>query len=311
MAYRLYPPVGDRVIIHPDEDRGSKFGAFRGFTAGLLAEMGNLESGDSGATFEDILFPLLMALKGSVTPTQEDVTDDGDAYLWTFTPTSESADNPDTFTVEWGDDVQVWETEYCFGTGLSVSGAMNEALALSMPMVGRQHSTSSFTNLSDRTVESILMNKTVLKMDDVGGTLGDTAVSSAIVGFNWDLPEHFYPYFTGEGNEYFTAHAEKKVKPTLNLDVIMTSAVATIITTKYQAETNQLVRLESNGTLITSGGSLTNMLRLDGAYRIMNVSELQKDEGLTRVAISLAAEYDSTYAKMFEVAGRNSISTLP
>jgi len=316
MAYRLRPKVGDRAIVQPVEDRGSKFGRFRGFTVSQQAGMGSLESAESGTTFEDILYPLLMALKGGVTPSVPAVTNDPDARLWTFAPTSGSADNPDTFTVEWGDDVQQWESEYCLGTALTINGAINEAWALSMPLVGRQHTPiNNFTaSLQDRAVESILTNKTILYMDDAGAgaVMGTTPVSNAFVGFTWNLGEHFAPKFTGEGNLYFSHHSEKKLFPTLSLDVIMTSAVATLITTKYQAETVQLVRLKGTGSTIGSNGvSLTRHAQIDGAYRIIDVSSLEEEDGLTRVTMELAAEYESNYAKLIEIAVQNAVATLP
>jgi len=310
MAYHLRPKVGDRSIVQPVEDRGSKFGAFRGFSVRKQADMGNLETGDSGLTFEDVLYPLLMAVKGGVTPTTPDPTNAASGRLWTFTPTSGSADNPDTFTIEWGDDVQAWESEYCFGTGLTISGRVNEAWALSMPMVGRQHTAGEFTGaLSDRTVESVITNLSKLYMDDSGGTIGTTQISSAFVGFEWNLGDHFYPVFTGDGNYYFTTHAEKKVFPKLNLDIIVDSTTKALITTKYTTPTVQLVRVDGLGTLI--GGTIYNRVQIDGAYRIMDISSLEEEDGLSRVRMSLAAEYDSTYAKMYEISAQNTIATLP
>lgn len=306
MAMQLYPKVADRDIRQAEEDRGSLAAHFRGYTVQQKADLGNLV-GD--VTFEDILFPLHMAIK-TAAATQPDSAESPATYLHTFSPSLTSANTPKTFTVEWGDNNQVWESEYVIATGLTISGAIGDVWKFSAPLVGRQHTTTSFTGaLSDRTVESCVMNKSKLYMDDTGGSIGSTQIEGAFLGFEWRLPAHFVPLFTGDGALYFYAHSEVKMKPELDLRLIVDSTTKTLITTKYTTPTIQLVRVEGLGSLIED--AFYKYIYIDGAYRIMDVSEISDSDGQSVVTMKLSGEYDSTWAKLFEVIVENSVSVIP
>jgi len=305
MAYTLHPTVGDFSWVQPEEERGSLAAFFRAYAPQRQAELGDL-TGD--ATFEDILYPLLMAVKGGVTPTQPDGTTS--TYLWTFSPNLTSGNDPDTFTVEWGDDVQAWESEYVFATSLTISGALGEAWKVSASLVGRQHTATSFTaGLSDRTVESCLMNLTKLYIDDSGGSIGTTQIETAFISFEWRLPEHFVPFFTADGNKYYTTHSEKKMAPELDLTLVLDSTTKTLLTTKYTAGTIQLVRIAGEGSNIES--TYNKYIYIDGAYLITGIDALTEQDGKTVVALHLVGQYDSDWGKLFEISVENSVSTLP
>jgi len=310
MANLLHPKVGDQQWIQPEEERGSLAGAFRAYFAQRMAELGSLV-GD--VTFEDLPIWLGMAIVGSVSPTQPDSAESPDTYLWTYAPSLTSGNTPDTYTIEWGDDVQVWESEYAFATDLEISGSLGEAWKISMPIVGRQHSTASFTGaLSDRTVESVLTNISKLYMDDAGGSIGTTQIESAFRDFSWKMGEHFAPFFTAEGNKYFTMFSEKKFglgSPTLDITLVVDATTKTLITTKYAAGTVQLVRIEGTGTSIED--AYTRYVYLDGAYLITGVDEIAEANGESVVTLHLAGQYDSTYAKLFEIAVMNKVDALP
>ena len=309
MQFLLHPTVGDLDWQQREEERGSLVGAFRAEAPSQKAELGDLV-GD--VTFEDIIYPLLMAIE-TVTASQPDSSNYPSSYLWDFDPALTSANTPKTFTVEWGDDVQAWEAPYAFATGLKIEGDVNGIWQVTAPLVGRKNDTTTFTaDLSDRTVESVLMNKSKLYMDDAGGTLGDTQITTAFRRFGWDMGEHFAPFQTSDGQKYFTKHSEKKFalgSPQLVLGLVLDSTTKTLITTKYDAGTVQLVRIESTGSEIESGSS--KYIYIDGAYLIQNVAELAEEDGQTLVELTLAGQYDSTYAKLFRIQVHNGVATLP
>jgi len=311
MQFLLHPRVGDKTWVQPEEERGSKVGAFRAYVPQEQAELGDL-TGD--VTFEDLIYALSMAIEG-VEASQPDSSNYPSSYLWDYDPSLTAADTPYAFTVEWGDDVQVWEAEYVFATGLAISGALGEAWKLSAPLVGRQHTAASFTgSLEDRTVESVLMNKSKLYMNDVGATAnpGDTQIQAAFRNFNWKMGDHFTPFFTGDGQKYFTKHSEKKFAigyPQLTLGLVLDSTTKTLITTKYDAGTVQLVRIAGTGSDIESNSA--KYVYIDGAYLIKDVAELAEADGQTLVELTLAAQYDSDYAKLFRIQAHNGVATLP
>jgi hypothetical protein len=308
-SFKLRPVIGDREIVQPEEDRGSLAAFHRGYTVRQLADLGALEANE--LSYEDAPYLFLMALKGAVTSTQPDPTNAATVRLHTFTPSLSSANTPDTWTVEWGEDTQAWESEYCFLRNLKLTGAANSPIKASGALVGRQNATCSFTGaLSARSmVAPAVSNMAKVYFDDAGGTMGNTQLSAAVLDWEWDLGDHFVPVNTQDGNLYFTMVTEQRLKPKLTLTAYLTTAVKTLITTKYAAGTAQLVRLDCLGSLIAT--TFYTRIRIDGAYRIVKVDAIGERDGGSTVRMELSGEYDATWAKLVEVSVQNTVETMP
>jgi len=304
-SFNIRPNVGDRTIVQPEEDRGSLAMFHTGYTTSLNANLGNLE-GD--CTYEDVILPALMALE-TVTPTQPNSATDPNEYLWTFDPSWTAANTAKTFTVEWGDDVQMYESEYVFATGLTISGETDGAWQISAPLVGRQNTSASFTgSLTDRTLERAIFNKGTIYFDDSGGTIGTTEFACDLVNFSWNLPLHFEPFHGAGGQLYFCGVQEHKVAPTLTVTMVLDSANKVLMTTDYTAETVQLIRVRTTGAIMDNNAKYIN---LDGGYRILDISPLEASGGLTLATFTLGAEYDSGLASMFSLNVLNGVSAIP
>lgn len=301
-AMLLGGSLKDRTLIQPADERGSMAAAHRSYAPSYLWQ--DKLSGD--VTFEDFIILLGMAIKGGIAPSTVDTS----AKLWTYTPSMTAANTPDTYTLEFGDNVQAYEAEYVFATGLEISGAMDEALKFSADIVGRQLTATTFTGaLSDRSVETALTNKTKLYIDDSGGTIGNTQKTATLIEWTWRLPSHFVVKRYQDGTLYFTAHAETKMQPELDLLCEFNSSVATL-RTKYIAETRQLVRLKTLGSLCGAASALRT-IQIDGAYKIMEIDTLDErnDSNVTR--LKLSGEYDATWTKLFELQVQNAVTALP
>jgi hypothetical protein len=301
MGMMVEADLGDRPVVQPEDERASLAMAHRSYIPFVL-----WDSKISGnVTFEDLPFLLQMAIVGAVTPT----IPVGTVRLWTFAPSLTVAQNPATYTVEFGDDVQAYEAEYCFLKDLEIGATLDDVLKFNAGLVGRQLTATTFTaSLADRTVRDALAAKTRLWMDDTGGTIGTTAQAATLLDWTWKLPQHFVPKRHQDGNLYFSNHSELKMRPELDLTVEFIAGVATL-RTKYLAETRQLVRLRSTGSNIE--GAHDREVTIDGAYKITNFEQLDERNGATIVQMHLVGEYDTTWAKLFEVIVRNSVAALP
>lgn len=304
MGMMLRAPLKDREIVQPDDERGSLAAAHRSYAALYQWGPAALE-GD--VTFEDFMYLLGMAVCTYPEPTLP-----GGAVstrLHTFTPNLATPNTPDTFTLEFGDNQEQYEAEHVFATSLEISGVMDQALRFAAQIVGRQLTTTNFTAaLADRVVESALAAKTSLYMDDAGGSIGSTQKQVTLIDWTWRLPAHFTVKKRQDGNLYFSSYSEVKMKPEIELLCEFNSGVATL-RDKYVAETRQLVRLKTVGSLIEA--ALYKYLQIDGAYKIMEFDTLDERDGSDIVRIRLAGEYDSTYAKLFEIAIQNTLANYP
>lgn len=304
MGMMLRAPLKDREIVQPEDERGSLAAAHRSYAPGYMWGPATLE-GD--VTFEDIMYLLGMAVCTYPEPT---VPGGGTlSRLHTWTPSLTAANVPDTFTFELGDDAEQYEAEHCFATNLEISAAIDAAMRFSAGIVGRQLTTTNWTaGLSDRVVESALAAKTTLYMDDAGGTIGATAKTATLIDWTWRLPGHFVVKKRQDGVLYFTGYSEIKMKPELDLLVEFNAGVVTL-RDKYVAETRQLVRLKTLGSLIET--ALYKTLQIDGAYKIVEFDTLDERDGADIVRMKLSGEYDATWGKLLEVQVQNTLANYP
>lgn len=302
MGMTLAASLKDREIVLPEDERGSLAAAQRSYSPSYLWE----SKLQGTVTYEDMILLLSMALKGGITPSTVDTS----AKNWVFTPSLTAANTPDTFTLEFGDDTQAYEAEYCFVKALEIGGAMDEALKFSAELVGRQLTATTFTGaLADRTVEDALTAKSKLYMDDTGGTIGTTQKTVTLIDWTWRLPAHFVAKRHQDGALTFTALSEVKLKPELDLLCEFNAGVATL-RTKYTGETRQLVRLKTTGALV-GAVSAVKTVQIDGAFKITEFDVLDERNGASVVMMKLQGEYDGTWAKLLEVAVQNAVGALP
>jgi len=299
------PAMGYLNLIQPEEERGSLAQYHRSYIASKLVE-GTLEG---EATFEEIIIPLCMNIEdidGSAASTITSST-----YDWDFEPNWTSANNPGTWTMEWGDDVQAWEAEYVFGTGLTISGATEESWMISSDVAGRKLTTASFSGssvVSD--LENILFQESKLYIDDESSTIGTTQITGSFLDFEWSLGQHYTYRFTGDGELYFNSHKECKHAPELTLTLVLDATTKTQLTTKYENETQQVVRIAADGGT-TGDGGYSKYCYIDGCYKITDVSELGDSDCDTIVSLTMTGEYGSTYGKMYNIQVRNKLQYPP
>ena len=278
------------VIHQPNDDRNT-----------LAANMADDEivgketklvwSGDVNS--RHILWALLMSLRGNITPTQPDVTNEPLAYLFTITPALTTANTPDiangidTFTIEYGDNTQAYETECCFSTRLQISGAPNEVCKFTCDITGRQRTETTFTGaLSVQSVQRFPFNKAAVYIDASGGTIGTTQKTNLLRAFQWTLETKFKAFYASDGELYFSSVVEDKKKPVLTLTYKRGTDSETE-RDKYDDRSTRLLRLKLNAqTEIDSGQSNPPYLILDQAIRYFKWPTPSSQDGARVVQVT-------------------------
>jgi hypothetical protein len=305
----------ERTLEQPDEDRGSLARNMADdFFTGEEAHL--VWTGDVNT--RHILYALSMAIRGNISPTQPDSTNQPLAYLWTFAPGLTTANTPDiangidTFTIEFGDTTQAYEAEYCFATRLEISGAPNAPCKFTCDITGRQQTDTTFTGaLTAQTVQRFPFNLGKFYIDTSGAGLGGTQKTSTLKGFTWTLETMFVPRYTADGNLYFAAVDEDKKKVELSL-IYAWGATADAERTKYEGRTTTFPRIELLGaTELDSGQSNPPYVYLDLAIRYTSWPTWGQDAGLSTCEVTAESVYDSTWAKMFEVAVLTELDAFP
>lgn len=257
----------------------------------------------------DITYALAMAIRGNVSPSGA-----GDEKTWTFEPGLTTANTPDiangidTLTFEYGDNVQAYETEFCFATRLAISGAPNQVLQFTCDITGRQRTEADMTGaLSLAATQQFPFNLATFYIDATGAGLGGTQKTATLLGFEWVLETMFTPYYTADGALYFTSVREDKKRPVLTLTYAR-NTTSEAERDKYDARTTTFIRIKAEGN--TAIDSNEPYLQIDGAYRYVAWPMYGEESGLNTVQVVAEGVYDSTWAKMMSVAVLNNLAAL-
>ncbi len=228
------------TIHRPVEERGQLAEFSRNVKVANLAEL-TLES---NATFEQILYLLHMGVLGNITPVGA-----GTAKFWTFTPAMEAEGVFDSFTIEYGDNIEQWETEYCLASAIEISGAMNEPMKVKGDIFGRKMTVCEFTSGKViPTLESIITQKARLYIDDEDGKIGATEKSATLYTFTYAINTGLSPKRFGDGSIDFSGYYENFKDIDLKITFAF-NAGAELERLKYVAGSKRLVRIEALGTV--------------------------------------------------------------
>ena len=242
------------TIHRPVEERGNFAEFSRSVRVANLAEL----TFEGDATFEQILYWLHMGILGAGSPVSGNAN-----KIWTFTPAMTAAGTFDSFTIEYGDDIEQWETEYCLARKIEISGAMNEAVKVRVDIFGRKMTVCDFTGeLVPPTLESAITQKARVYIDN-DGVIGTTEKSDMLISFTYTITTGLEPKRYGDGSLDFSGYTEK-VKGVELKATFAFNANAEAERLLFNGETLRLVRIEIEGSTIAadaaSGSALTAIL---------------------------------------------------
>lgn len=234
------------TIYRPIEEQASLADFRRSFKVANLADL----SFDGDVTFEQILYLLHMGILGSVSG-----VGDGDAKTWTFTPNLTGTGTFDSFTIEFGDDVQAWEAEYCMARAIELSGVMNEVMKVRGDIFGRKLTPISFTEgISPPTVEPVIFQRARLYIDNEDGTIGTTEMASTLISCNFAINSGLTPKRYANGSKDFSAYNENVKGVELRMTFAFNSGAATE-RLLFDGETLRLIRIVAEGSEIETEDS--------------------------------------------------------
>lgn len=291
----------DRKPVIPDENVGIRARGVRALVHQYLYS--NTLTTEHGY-FQQMPWILGCGLKGAVTPSEQ--TPAQADYLWNQTPSLVSGvlNNPDSSTIELGDDTQAFEAEYAMFERIRISGQVSQGMDASPVNVeadffSRQLTPTTFTPALTLPVAEPMNAKLArFYLDTAWSGIGGTEKTNILRGFDIEILTGVHPKFSGSGNKYFNAHGEGLIMVTANF-TLEGLAAANAIFNAQQAVTFQAVRLEINGAQIGTG--LTHRLRVDIGGVWESVAPLGgEDRGDNLHTATLVDYYDSTGAKLLQ-----------
>lgn len=300
-----------RTIEFVKEDIGFYEDLGRSYVPQLDA---SVEIAETPGTFEQLPIPLSAAIENTVVGVADGA---GSGYIYQYDLVTTAANPLQTYTLKVGDDQRVDEVEFGYVTHWTLSGSPNEAVRLAASWQGRQATDAEFTaSLSLVTVEEILFNKGKLYIDATGGVVGATQKTATWLGFSLDWPSGWKAVFTGDGALYFSKleYIGHWAAPITGDLILEHDATAEAEIGFARSETVRLVRLEFQGSALTTAGAYTyKTLRADLAVQYTAVPELGDADGDDIVTLPfrvLWSAADSLAAQVIVVNELPSVAVL-
>lgn len=212
--------------------------------------------------------PMLMSigLKGAVTAAEQ--TTGQHDYLWDFTPDLTDVNEPDSLTIEYGDDTQAYEMPYAMAKMLKLAGSVGEdaAVSLEAELFASGHDDVSFTaSIARPVVEPMVANMAKWYMDGTWATLGTTQYAGLVRKYSVDIITGVHPKFWAEGTKKMTGHAEGAIEVMATF-TFEGNSDAVAIWSAYEAQTKKAIRLEILGSQIGTGDPHSLVVDIYGTF---------------------------------------------
>lgn len=265
------------------------------------------------ATFQQIpyLFEAGVAIE---TPTQDGT---GSGYIYEYIMATTTIPTIETYTIEMGDDVLVQETDYAFVEAFKITGNAAEGVMMSADWVGRDVVDTTFTGaLSAPTLipaDHIVFGGSNLYVDAVGGTLGNTEITSTLLSFELDVKTGRKAKWTNLAKEFDYAYFDAgSFEATLKL-VYENDSNGTGQRDLFEAGTPRQLRLNFTGAAVADNtgatyNNLTFHIDCAGVYTAMPMGD---KDGNNTIEAEMKIGYDLTATLGLTFRVVNELSSLP
>lgn len=229
-------------------------------------------------------------------------------FVWTYEPDwntpgndPSQTDGIETFTINYGDNIQAYETSYCFGRRLSISHTPGDLVRFSCDITGRTVTTAAFDSPAAQTVLYCPRSKFYMSDSGMGNIPGSTVYY--VKGWAWTLDTAFSPHYTSSGQTYFYDVTEDKKKVELELTLARCTAVDALWD-DFVAGTQHSIRIEA----ITTSG--TTCFRIDGEYQFMSW-DTGEEAGVSTHTVRCESVWDSTTSGSWKIIATSSMADWP
>ena len=270
-----------------EEDRGTLVAAQR-FIEGVKDYGFTIEQ--EGATFEEIGWFFLTCVAGTDNPSTINTA----AYRRTYTPqTTAGGDDLDTATIEFGDDTQEFECEWCEGNSFTLGFdtlAVGQAAPVKLSVEYFTQSLASNTKtagLEPPTVETILATNATFYLGTTSTAYASlSALTGSLRSFNLNWQNNLgRKVYVGDGTTYSNIGRGRRV---ITFDAMVegnTDGVTRF--TDWDLGTEKRLRLLFQGSVISgSSPATTKKLRIDGRFVLTAFDPLESVDTNTVFAIS-------------------------
>lgn len=252
-------------------------------------------------TYSEIIYPLASLLNNA-----SPVAGTSD-QTWTFSPDSNGADTPATYTIEVGDATRAQKFTYGLVNGLTLTFS-RDGCELSGNLVG-QALTDAITLTATPTALPLVpvfpTQVTVFLENSFAALSGATALSR-VVSAEWSMSDRYSPSYFLDGNTSFGVHVE--TEPTAQMKLKMEADAAGMgLLTAMRAGSTRFMRILGSGGVI---GSDNYTLQVDGACKVIGEPTFSDEDGIRCIEWTMDIFHDATWGKATQIVVVNGQSSL-
>lgn len=296
--------IEDSVTFHEEENRGTRADVVR---ATARAEDVNLKAETAaGVGWDDLLLPML-SLKGGLSPTGA-----GADKTWTITPSLSAANNPDSVSVDVGDDIQNWRCQYVMCRSFKIKAALGELTQMSLDAFAQRAVKVAKATPADNVSPKIPGDLwTVKYAATLAGLPGASIVANFLVDWELEIRTGVFAEHYMDGNLYFGQHVETSLGGTLTMTVESTAQAITQFVDKYRAQTLDFVRLKATGAVL-GGSNYSAQVDLGVLYDKPSIIDSDRDGiNLYKITARVAADSPTTPAQNMSFVLVNALTAIP
>jgi hypothetical protein len=292
---RVYWRVEDSVLTREQEPHPYRFATggrdnVRGFTLGPQAAGGTLSLPLSAG---ELLEPLLMTVRGGVTPT----TPAGAtaARAWVFAPGGTGAAVAlDSATIEWQDGANPWAEHGCYGNRLRIAGAVGGENLATVELFGAALEAEALTTgLAERVPDFLSGWETRFYVDDVEGPPGTTLHDCLLLSWDISLSNNLDRKFAAHNSQSACAITIGELETAATLTVEAADPVALAEFGNWTDTTPRLLRVVFGGNTEIEAGHPTEVrIDLPGYWSAFDLG--QTGQGTRVYELRFQPVYDAT-----------------
>lgn len=262
---------------------------------GAIMRKGMTVDFETDLNAEEVLWPLMTGIRGSVTPTAA-----GSANTWVFTPQlTTGALTIQTATVELmhsdgATNHYYGEFGHALTSRIGMSWAFNEPAKLNWSMFGRARQTGTATAALAvyPTREILASNSLAMYQDTTWAGLGTTQVTGTTRSVTLDITTGMSPDYTldARADKDFGTYNVGRLAATLEIVQEMNAAGAATFA-NYRANDKLFIRLKDTGSAVSAA---VKTVQLDGCYRFTESPTFDRDGDVVTVTYNLESFYDAT-----------------
>lgn len=290
---------------HPSANRGTRSNQTHVTQQGVRLDIPFRTAPDVGVAYDELIYPFSQ-LDGGVTGTG--ATAD---KTWAFTPSQTGANAQESFTIEFGDDIQNYEAAYCQASDFTLSFGVDDLTQLEMNWFGRQSTKSTKTAVAANNAVKIPGHLWTIKFATAQSGLAGASVSANfLVGASLNVQTGLVRRKYNDGNAYFGQTVEAlPIGGTLDLKVESTALAVSEFYDKAAADTIDFIRLKATGPVL-GGAFYDAQIDLCVSYDDPQVIGEESD-GVNLYNVHAELMYDSTWGTSLAPTVVNSLAAIP